>query len=177
MWVFHIGFASLNLITREYVSLHKYTDIKQRSQSVPSTHTLDRRPRHKPRLRPRLLLPLWCGSTSSWRILEGRPECTKWFVVSRLNRESSQVTWRKTAFPSAGHSISEHCMKKHWGLSFFASIRSLAGLANVFLYLSEFCFSIHKAEMGQVRCLMFVAAGGEPGNQCGVGRMKWDNVC
>lgn len=36
---FHIGFASLNLITREYVSEHKYTDRKQSSQSVPSTHT------------------------------------------------------------------------------------------------------------------------------------------
>lgn len=39
MWVFHIGFASVNLITGEYVSPHKCTDRKQSSQSVPSTHT------------------------------------------------------------------------------------------------------------------------------------------
>lgn len=30
MWVFHIGFASVNLITGEYVSMHKCTDIKQK---------------------------------------------------------------------------------------------------------------------------------------------------
>lgn len=41
--------------------------------------------------------------------------------------------------------------------------------------------SISKREMGQVRlfdvCISGDAAGGEPGNQCGVGRMKSDNVC
>lgn len=41
--------------------------------------------------------------------------------------------------------------------------------------------SISKREMGQVRlfdvCISGEAAGGEPGNQCGVGRMKSDNVC
>lgn len=41
--------------------------------------------------------------------------------------------------------------------------------------------SSSKRKMGQVRlfdaCISGDAAGGEPGNQCGVERMKSDNVC
>lgn len=41
MWVFHIAFANVNLITREYVSLHKYTDRKQNPLSVPKIWRLE----------------------------------------------------------------------------------------------------------------------------------------
>lgn len=156
---------------------------ESRVLSQCQAHTQARRPR--PKSRPRLLPRFWCGSTSSWSILEVRPKSTKWFVVSRIKKEDSQVIPKASSFPQwwiqysrALHKLtlklvfSNQYQKSGRAVPFLASIKSLAGLAKVFLYLSGFCFSIHKARMGQVRCLMFVAAGGESGNQCGVGRMK-----
>lgn len=176
MWVFHIGFASTNLIIGEYVSQHKRTERKQSSQSVPNTRRQGSSDTHA------IFLPLWQLKLHvAWKVDLGIQNGLQiWGTQKKVPRWPwDQWEQQPAFFPEQKWGSPGFGQVEPETLHFSPVLNGWEGWLSDF----SFCFpSVRQGpETGPWDCLMFCnargAAGGKPGNQCVVGRMKWDNVC
>lgn len=100
----------------------------------------------------------------------------------RLAHDLQAKTNGDPRFPRWEDEVSQGTgLSEDWNFPFLPILNGWEGWLLSGFTFQGFCFPSRRGRWDKSDCLMFAcaggAAGGEPGNQCGVGRMKWDNVC